>query len=98
MRIARLKTKNFREIASSELLLPPHGVLVDDNNTGKSTVLEAIERARPREALPPVIACQALAKRTRLGRLFASSVARPNCVRIPPRLHSICWWLTRYLA
>lgn len=43
MQIARLKIENFRGIAKAELLLPPHGVLVGDNNTGKSTVLEAID-------------------------------------------------------
>lgn len=43
MRITRLKIENFRGIAASELRLPAHGVLVGDNNTGKSTVLEAID-------------------------------------------------------
>lgn len=43
MRIARLKIENFRGIAASELRPPAHGVLVGDNNTGKSTVLEAID-------------------------------------------------------
>jgi putative ATP-dependent endonuclease of the OLD family len=43
VRIARLKIENFRGIATSELRLPAHGVLVGDNNTGKSTVLEAID-------------------------------------------------------
>ncbi len=43
MRIARLRIENFRGIRSAELSLPAHGVLVGDNNTGKSTVLEAID-------------------------------------------------------
>ena len=43
MKIARIKINNFRGIKSAELLLPNHVVLVGDNNTGKSTVLEAID-------------------------------------------------------
>lgn len=43
MKISRLKIKNFRGIKSAELLLPDHVVLIGDNNTGKSTVLEAID-------------------------------------------------------
>src|SRR5689334_2561539 len=43
MRIARIKIENFRGIVRGELLLPKHAVLVGDNNTGKSTVLEAID-------------------------------------------------------
>jgi len=43
MRIARIKIDNFRGIASSDLLLPAHAVLIGDNNTGKTTILEAID-------------------------------------------------------
>jgi len=43
MRIARIKICNFRGIKSAELLLPEHVVFVGDNNTGKSSVLEAID-------------------------------------------------------
>jgi putative ATP-dependent endonuclease of OLD family len=43
MRIARIKIDNFRGIAHSELLFSKHNVLVGDNNTGKSTILEAID-------------------------------------------------------
>lgn len=43
MKIARIKISNFRGIKSAELLLPGHVVLVGDNNTGKSSVLEAID-------------------------------------------------------
>ena len=43
MRIARIKIKNFRGIAAGELLLPKNTILVGDNNTGKSTILEAID-------------------------------------------------------
>ncbi len=43
MKISRLRIKNFRGVNSSELLLPDHVVLIGDNNTGKSTVFEAID-------------------------------------------------------
>ncbi len=43
MRIARIKIENFRGIKSADMLLPRHVVFVGDNNTGKSTVLEAID-------------------------------------------------------
>ena len=43
MRITRLKINNFRGIKKGELLFDAHVVLVGDNNSGKSTVLEAID-------------------------------------------------------
>ncbi len=43
MQIRRIKINNFRGIKQADLLLPPHAVLIGDNNTGKSTVLEAID-------------------------------------------------------
>ena len=43
MKISRLKIRNFRGIKSADLLFPDHVVLIGDNNTGKSTVLEAID-------------------------------------------------------
>lgn len=43
MRACRIKIKNFRGIKSAKLLLPTHAVLVGDNNTGKTTVLEALD-------------------------------------------------------
>ena len=42
MKIDRLTIQNFRGISSAHLLFPDHVVLIGDNNTGKSTVLEAI--------------------------------------------------------
>jgi putative ATP-dependent endonuclease of the OLD family len=45
MKIARLIIENFRGIQSAELLFPEHVVLIGDNNTGKSTLLEAIDLA-----------------------------------------------------
>src|SRR3954467_9955152 len=43
MKIARIHIKNFRGILSGTLDFSDHGVLVGDNNSGKSTVLEAID-------------------------------------------------------
>lgn len=43
MKIVQINIKNFRGIKEGEILLPDHGVLVGDNNVGKSTVLEAID-------------------------------------------------------
>jgi putative ATP-dependent endonuclease of OLD family len=43
LRISRIRIQNFRGIAQGELYLPGHSVLVGDNNTGKSTILEAID-------------------------------------------------------
>lgn len=43
MKISRLKVENFRGIKAAELLFPSHVVLIGDNNTGKSTILEAID-------------------------------------------------------
>jgi putative ATP-dependent endonuclease of OLD family len=43
MRIVKLRIQNFRSIQKAELLLPPNVVLVGDNNSGKSTILEAID-------------------------------------------------------
>lgn len=43
MKIRQILIKNFRGIRSAVLTLPAHAVLIGDNNTGKSTVLEAID-------------------------------------------------------
>jgi len=43
MKIVKMQINNFRGIKESHLFLPGHTVLVGDNNTGKSTVLEAID-------------------------------------------------------
>ncbi|MDA3613540.1 ATP-dependent nuclease [Polluticaenibacter yanchengensis] len=43
MQIAKVQIENFRGILTGELLLSEHNVLVGDNNTGKSTILEAID-------------------------------------------------------
>ena len=43
MRACRLRITNFRGIRSATLLLPKHGVLIGDNNTGKTTIFEALD-------------------------------------------------------
>jgi putative ATP-dependent endonuclease of OLD family len=43
MKIAKVCVKNFRGILEAEVLLNGHAVLVGDNNSGKSTLLEAID-------------------------------------------------------
>jgi putative ATP-dependent endonuclease of OLD family len=43
MQIAQLSIKNFRGIANAKLALPSQGVLIGDNNSGKSSVLEAVD-------------------------------------------------------
>lgn len=43
MRIARLTIENYRGIKKAAILLPKHGVLIGDNNTGKTTLLEALD-------------------------------------------------------
>jgi len=42
LKISRLKIENFRGVKETELLFKDHVVLIGDNNTGKSTILEAI--------------------------------------------------------
>jgi putative ATP-dependent endonuclease of OLD family len=43
MKVSKLFIENFRGIRSAALTFPNHAVLTGDNNTGKSTVLEAID-------------------------------------------------------
>lgn len=43
MQISQLLIKNFRGVKSATILFPSHAVLIGDNNTGKTTVLEAID-------------------------------------------------------
>ena len=43
MKLSRLQIRNFRGIRRATLIFPDHVVLIGDNNTGKSTVLEAID-------------------------------------------------------
>lgn len=43
MRVARLTAERYRGISKAVILLPKHGVLIGDNNTGKTTILEALD-------------------------------------------------------
>lgn len=43
MQISRLIIKNFRGIKTANIILPKHSVLIGDNNSGKTTILEAID-------------------------------------------------------
>jgi hypothetical protein len=43
VKVGHLLIENFRGIKRASLLLPDHAVLIGDNNTGKSTVLEALD-------------------------------------------------------
>ncbi|MCV0371838.1 AAA family ATPase [Filomicrobium sp.] len=43
MKACRIDIRNFRGIKAATLLLPTHGVLIGDNNTGKTTILEALD-------------------------------------------------------
>src|SRR5436305_10860806 len=45
MRIAQLSIRNFRGISEGKLTLPGHVVLIGDNNSGKSSLIEAIDLA-----------------------------------------------------
>lgn len=45
MKICQLEIERFRGIRKSKLVFPDHVVLIGDNNTGKSTVFEAIDLA-----------------------------------------------------
>lgn len=43
MRVAYIRIKNFRGIKQAFILLPHHGVIIGDNNVGKTTILEALD-------------------------------------------------------
>ena len=57
MRICHLEVRNFRGINQAEIFLPNHAVLIGDNNTGKTSLLEAIDLALGPDRLnrlPPI--------------------------------------------
>jgi putative ATP-dependent endonuclease of OLD family len=57
VKIFSVSIENFRGIRWSKLMLPDHAVLIGDNNTGKSSVFEAIDLALGPDRLsrrPPV--------------------------------------------
>jgi putative ATP-dependent endonuclease of the OLD family len=43
MQVTRLEIKNFRGIQTADLFLTKHSVVLGDNNTGKTTVLESLD-------------------------------------------------------
>jgi len=45
MKVSQLIIRNFRGIKSADILFPDHVVLIGDNNTGKSTIFEALDLA-----------------------------------------------------
>lgn len=45
MRVSKIEIENFRGIKEASILLPNNCVLIGDNNTGKTTILEAIDLA-----------------------------------------------------
>jgi putative ATP-dependent endonuclease of OLD family len=57
VKIYSVAIENFRGLRATKLVLPDHAVLIGDNNTGKSSVLEAIDLALGPDRLsrrPPV--------------------------------------------
>ena len=42
MRVARLKIEGFRGASSADIQLSPHSVLIGPNNSGKTTIIEAL--------------------------------------------------------
>ena len=43
MHISRLIINNFHGIRYANIILPKHTVLIGDNNSGKTTILEAVD-------------------------------------------------------
>jgi putative ATP-dependent endonuclease of the OLD family len=57
MKASRIKLSNFRGVSAATIFLPNHAVLIGDNNTGKTTVLEALDLALGPDRLnriPPI--------------------------------------------
>ncbi|PTV93699.1 putative ATP-dependent endonuclease of OLD family [Rhodobacter aestuarii] len=57
MRVCRISINHFRGIKGAVLHLPKHAVLIGDNNTGKTTILEALDLALGPDRLnrtPPI--------------------------------------------
>ena len=80
MKISRLKIKRFRGIRKCKLFFTDHAVLVGDNNSGKSTVLEAIDLALGPDRLnrKPVIDEHDF----HLGEYLANEGEKPRKIRI----------------
>jgi putative ATP-dependent endonuclease of OLD family len=57
MKASRIKLSNFRGVSAATIFLPNHAVLIGDNNTGKTTILEALDLALSPDRLnrvPPI--------------------------------------------
>lgn len=57
MRACRVSISHFRGIKTATFLLPRHAVLIGDNNTGKTSILEALDLALGPDRLnrfPPI--------------------------------------------
>jgi putative ATP-dependent endonuclease of OLD family len=57
MKASRIKVSHFRGVSKATILLPNHAVLIGDNNTGKTTILEALDLALGPDRLnrvPPI--------------------------------------------
>ena len=52
MRIARLTIENYRGIKKADIFLPKHGVLIGDNNTGKTNHRNCDEISIPGPSTP----------------------------------------------
>lgn len=57
LRVCRVNISHFRSINTATILLPKHAVFIGDNNTGKTTILEALDLALGPDRLnrfPPI--------------------------------------------
>lgn len=57
MRACRVKVSHFRGVKDATIMLPHHAVLIGDNNTGKTTILESLDLALGPDRLnrrPPI--------------------------------------------
>ncbi|WP_025313387.1 ATP-dependent nuclease [Roseicyclus elongatus] len=57
MRACRVKVSDFRGVKDATIMLPHHAVLIGDNNTGKTTLLESLDLALGPDRLnrtPPI--------------------------------------------
>src|SRR5690606_3143723 len=57
LRACRVKVSHFRGVKYATIMLPHHVVLIGDNNTGKTTILESLDLALGPDRLnrtPPI--------------------------------------------
>ena len=100
MRVHSLSVTNFRGIKSATICLPAHAVLIGDNNTGKSSVLEAIDLVLGPDRLsrrPPVdehdffegrylAPATAVAEADHDGQPPVEAAGNPLADSVPPRI------------